>query len=163
MSEKLYSFKGAAPEVMPARIRLPGGLTRTDPASFTEAEIAAAGYVEAPAAPAFNPSTHALEGAAGAWSVVALPPAPAVVRKLSRFEFMGLLTPQERIALRARGKSDPVMADALDMLGLASHVDPAHPMIGQMLGYVEQVGLMTPARRAEFTAAIVAVSKVSGG
>lgn len=104
-----------------------------------------------------------LIGARYAAGVFTRPPERPPAPKLSRLEFMGLLTPQERIGLRTRAASDPVLADALALFELAAHVEPAHPLIVQMLGYAEQIGVMTAARRAEFTAAIVAVSKVSGG
>lgn len=84
---------------------------------------------------------------------------PPPVRKLSRFEFMGLLTAPERIALRARAAVDPVMADALGMLELASHVEPTHPMITQMLDYTVSLGgIMTPQRRAAFVEAMNAAA-----
>jgi hypothetical protein len=75
-------------------------------------------------------------------------PVAVAVKRLSLFEFMSLLTPQERIALRARAASDPIMGDSLVMLELAS------PMVSQMLGYVQQMGLMSPERRADFEAAV---------
>jgi len=44
----MYSFKGNTPSPLPERIRLSDGMTRTDKSSFTEAEIADAGYVYVP-------------------------------------------------------------------------------------------------------------------
>lgn len=41
----IYSYKGRYPEPLPYRIRLSDGRTRTDPSSFTEEELADAGYV----------------------------------------------------------------------------------------------------------------------
>ena len=41
----LYSFKGSTPTEIPFRIRLPNGLTRTDPSTFTQEEITIAGYI----------------------------------------------------------------------------------------------------------------------
>ncbi len=41
----MYSYQGNTPKPLPSRIRLSDGSTRTDPASFTDAEIADAGYV----------------------------------------------------------------------------------------------------------------------
>lgn len=43
---KLYSKNGSYPEPIPFRIRLSNGLTRTEPSTFTEDEIADAGYTE---------------------------------------------------------------------------------------------------------------------
>lgn len=41
----LYSYKGQIPQPLPERIRLSNGLTRTDRNTFTQEEIADAGYV----------------------------------------------------------------------------------------------------------------------
>lgn len=41
----LYSFNGEYPNVLPFRIKLSNGLTRTDPSTFTESEIIDAGYI----------------------------------------------------------------------------------------------------------------------
>ena len=42
----LYSYNGGYPQVIPNRIRLSNGLTRTDRITYTPEEIADAGYVE---------------------------------------------------------------------------------------------------------------------
>ena len=47
----LYSYKGQEPAPLPERIRLSDGSTRTDSTTFTEEEIADAGYVVAGAKP----------------------------------------------------------------------------------------------------------------
>lgn len=47
----LYSFNGGYPKLLPNRIRLPNGLTRTDPSTFTTQEITKAGYVLVPDKP----------------------------------------------------------------------------------------------------------------
>jgi hypothetical protein len=44
----LYSYNGAYPTVLPDRIRLSNGTTRTNKSTFTAEEIADAGYVLAP-------------------------------------------------------------------------------------------------------------------
>lgn len=41
----LYSYQNNEPQPLPYRIRLSSGLSRTDPATFTEQEIVDAGYV----------------------------------------------------------------------------------------------------------------------
>lgn len=41
----LYSYKGNIPAELPERIRLSNGMTRTDSSTFTEEEIADAGYI----------------------------------------------------------------------------------------------------------------------
>lgn len=43
----LYTYQGQEPAPLPFRITLPGGATRTDPTTFSEEEIAAAGFVPA--------------------------------------------------------------------------------------------------------------------
>lgn len=51
---KLYSHKGDYPSVLPNRIVLPNGFTRTDRTTYTEEEIYEAGYVEVPSSPNFD-------------------------------------------------------------------------------------------------------------
>jgi hypothetical protein len=66
----LFSLNGSRPGPLPFRIMLSNGASRTDPASFTSAEIADAGYVEAPAKPASDPATqHAPEWTGTKWTV----------------------------------------------------------------------------------------------
>lgn len=50
----LYTKNGSYPQSLPYRIRLSNGLTRTEPESFTEEEIADAGYVAVPDMPVPN-------------------------------------------------------------------------------------------------------------
>lgn len=50
----LYTYKGNEPEVLPDRIRLSNGLTRTDKTTFTDDEIAAAGYAPVQNRPVVN-------------------------------------------------------------------------------------------------------------
>lgn len=51
---KMYSHNGSYPNFIPGKIRLSNGDVRTDASSFTEAEIADAGYVEAPEQPFYE-------------------------------------------------------------------------------------------------------------
>lgn len=72
----LYSHNGAIPAPLPFRITLPDGRTRTDPETFTPEEIAEAGYVAAPEAPAHDPlAEHPPEWDGSAWMVTAKTPA----------------------------------------------------------------------------------------
>tara|TARA_Y100000114_G_C11571096_1_gene236435 strand:+ start:131 stop:565 length:435 start_codon:yes stop_codon:yes gene_type:complete len=48
---KLYSFKGNFPDVLPDRIRLSNGETKTDKSNFTDSDLADAGYILAPDKP----------------------------------------------------------------------------------------------------------------
>lgn len=50
----LYTKNGSYPQPLPYRIRLSNGLTRTEPLSFTEEEIADAGYTAVPDMPPYN-------------------------------------------------------------------------------------------------------------
>lgn len=43
----LYSYNGGYPQVIPNRIRLSNGFTRTDRTTYTSEEIADAGYIQA--------------------------------------------------------------------------------------------------------------------
>lgn len=72
----LYSFNGSRPAPLPFRITLPNGFTRTDPSTFTEDEIASAGFTGPYAEPAFDPTTEELAWMGGSFMVVAKPPAP---------------------------------------------------------------------------------------
>lgn len=72
----LYSFNGSRPDPLPFRITLPNGFTRTDPTTFTEDEIAAAGFAGPYTEPAYDPTTQQLDWVDGAFVVIAKPPAP---------------------------------------------------------------------------------------
>lgn len=69
----LYSFNGAAPAPIPFRITLANGFTRTDPSTFTEDEIAEAGYVLIEQ-PEYDPATQALNWNGTSFDVVDIPP-----------------------------------------------------------------------------------------
>ncbi|WP_172123226.1 hypothetical protein [Devosia sp. 919] len=78
MREQLYVLDGHSPGPLPFRITMPDGRTRTDPKTFTAAEISAAGYVKAPAQPACDSETQQLAWNAETkkWVVELLPPPP---------------------------------------------------------------------------------------
>lgn len=69
----LYTRSGSYPAGLPQDITLTNGFIRTDPASFTPEEIADAGYIEAPAQPAYDGETERLEWDGEGWEVVPLP------------------------------------------------------------------------------------------
>ena len=54
----LYSHNLNTPDVLPDKIFLSNGFTRTNRETFTEEEIADAGYVAAPEKPEYNEFTH---------------------------------------------------------------------------------------------------------
>jgi len=72
----LYSFNGCRPAPLPFRITLPNGFTRTDPSTFTEDEITAAGFTGPYTEPAYDPITQQIDWVNGSFVVVAKPPAP---------------------------------------------------------------------------------------
>lgn len=80
-----------------------------------------------------------------------VPPVPLLVydgrRKLSRYEFLSLYTPQERIAIRS--SADPVVIDIQAMLDIALEVDLDNTVTVQSVGYLAMQGLIQPARVAE--------------
>lgn len=83
----IYSHNNATPAPIPFRIILSSGATRTDPATFTAAEIADAGYVKAPPQPEYDASTHSLGWDGSNWTLDELPPvaphyAPLSARQL---------------------------------------------------------------------------------
>ena len=57
----LYSFHGARPTPLPFRIRFINGSTRTDPSTFTQEELTAAGYTGPYTQPSYNPKTEVLD------------------------------------------------------------------------------------------------------
>ncbi|MGQ9367404.1 DUF4376 domain-containing protein [Azospirillum sp. ST 5-10] len=66
----VYSRRGANPAPLPFAIRLSDGRLRTDPTTFTPAEIADAGYVAAPDPPDYDPATqHAPSWTGTAWAL----------------------------------------------------------------------------------------------
>ena len=72
---KLYSFKNMEPNVLPNRIRLSTGLTKTDPSTFTEQDLLDAGYVlVAQEYPSFDPKTQKVvwDINIAAWTVLPL-------------------------------------------------------------------------------------------
>ncbi len=57
----LYSYQGSKPQPLPFRIRLPDGSTRTDPSTFTQEEITAAGYTGPYTQPSYDTKTEVLD------------------------------------------------------------------------------------------------------
>ena len=70
----LYSLQGNRPAPLPFRITLPNGFTRTDPSTFTEEEILAAGLTGPYTEPPYDPTTEQLDWVDGVYSVVPIPP-----------------------------------------------------------------------------------------
>lgn len=55
-----YTFNGALPAPLPARIRLSNGFTRTNSSTYSKKEIAEWGYIGPIEKPAYNSSTEAI-------------------------------------------------------------------------------------------------------
>jgi hypothetical protein len=66
----LYSYNGEFPEALPFRIVLSDGFTRTDPTSFTDEEIADAGYVACSEQPTYDKNTQTCDWDSSATSWV---------------------------------------------------------------------------------------------
>jgi hypothetical protein len=149
----LYSYLGSMPAPLPFRITLPSGFTRTDPGTFTQDEIAAAGYIGPIVPPGHNPETEYLAWVGGEYRVETLPPAEPEPRWQ---EF--------RAALRG-------MQDLQVLVATLAQVDPiGHLAIGVGLGQAAQgdtstftgvwaellaAGLVTPAMAAAVAAMAV--------
>lgn len=56
----VYTFNGALPAPLPARVRLSNGLTRTDSSTYTSKEISEWGYVGPINKPTYDPSIEAI-------------------------------------------------------------------------------------------------------
>jgi hypothetical protein len=67
-----YSYKNQYPDVLPDRIRLSNGMTRTDKSTFTEEEIADAGYKLTTAPLAYNAESQSLTWNENDWTITDL-------------------------------------------------------------------------------------------
>lgn len=68
---------------------------------------------------------------------------------MSRYEFLTLFTLEERTAIREAAKTDPVIEDMLQLLGIAEEIDIADPNTSGGLDYIAGKGLITPERCTE--------------
>lgn len=104
----LYTKGGAAPAPAPSRITLPDGRTRTNPESFTNAELESAGYTLAPEKPAYDPGSQEITWGGSDWVVADLPPPPdPVPADLDALGFQNLVQ-------SATGMTDAGVLAALD-------------------------------------------------
>ena len=71
----LYSYQGQEPQELPERIRLSDGRTRTDSSTFTEEEIASAGFTGPYEIPEFDPriETQEWDIELGDWITISIP------------------------------------------------------------------------------------------
>jgi hypothetical protein len=108
----LYSLNNARPEPLPFRIVLPNGFTRTDPSSFTEDEISAAGFTGPFVEPPYDPATEQLLWVDGAYSVAPLPPPPPTPEWLA-FKTAMLSNPEVNAAMGAATPLAPLAVFSL--------------------------------------------------
>jgi hypothetical protein len=71
----LYSYQGQEPQELPERIRLSDGRTRTDSSTFTEEEIASAGFTGPYEKPEYNSEieTQSWNYKLKKWDTIAIP------------------------------------------------------------------------------------------
>ena len=71
----LYSYQGQEPQELPHKIRLSDGRSRTDSSTFTEEEIAEAGFTGPYEKPDFNPEveTQSWDVELGNWVTTQIP------------------------------------------------------------------------------------------
>lgn len=102
----LYTRNSSYPAALPHAITLSNGFIRTDPSSFTAAEISDAGYVAAPDQPVYNIETEQLGWDGENWTVTALPQPP----------FPKLSGRQVLLALDAIGITEDQIDAAIDLI-----------------------------------------------
>jgi hypothetical protein len=73
--KNLYSYQGQEPQELPHKIRLSDGRSRTDSSTFTEEEIAEAGFTGPYERPEFNPEIETQEwnSELGDWVTTPIP------------------------------------------------------------------------------------------
>ena len=149
MSEVKYHTAATAPAPLPFRIRLSDGRTRTNPATFTDAEIADAGYTLSPDKPAHDPATERVEWGATSeqWQVVALPvpaqPTPEP-RPLTRLEFirLGMIDGGMTPTMLVNAKDDPNLAAFWILLDMAQEIERDDADTVQGLNALEAKGYL---------------------
>lgn len=77
-------------------------------------------------------------------------PAPAIVaRTLTKLEYLRRFTVDERVAIRAAAASNPLLADYLQLMELATEIDTADPDTVSAVTMLEQAGLIDAGRAEE--------------
>lgn len=136
----LYSLNGSWPAPLPPAITLSNGFIRTDPSSFSPDEIADAGYVEAPAQPAYDPATQQLGWDGEDWEVTALPP-PPLTPITPRQMLIGLLSigiTEAMVLAELEAIADPQdRAIALIEWQRAGTIDRDHPLVDELAATFE--------------------------
>jgi len=97
----LFSKNGEYPQpVDKFRVRLPDGLTRTDPSQYTKDDevMELLGYVKVPPMPSINPACHTLDWNGTEWVVNYLP-IPEILYDISAIESVIGSTDSDSITL----------------------------------------------------------------
>lgn len=149
MTDTLYRHNGGIPAALPYAAFDAKGDHWTDLAGSPEGR-AACGYVEAPAAPDFDPTTHAVrwDEAAEVWKVDALPPPPPAPeprpRPLTRLAFVTLVQQAGGMspALYLQARRDEAFAYLWDMLNFAEEVARDDELTAQALGSLAAGGYL---------------------
>lgn len=140
MTIPLFTSGGTYPAPLPYAITLSNGFIRTDPASFTAAEIEDAGYVEAPAPPEYDPATEQLDWDGAAWTVEALPE-PPLVPITPRQMLIGLLSigiTEAMVLAELEAIADPQeRAVALIEWQRAGTIDRGHTLVDELAAIFE--------------------------
>jgi len=68
---------------------------------------------------------------------------------LTHLQFMTRFTMEERVAIRAAAKTDPVIDDFLELLEISDYIYPAHEMTLAGLQYMVSQNLLTSERAVE--------------
>jgi hypothetical protein len=142
----LYSKDNSYPAPLPQRIRLADGSTRTDPATFTSEEIAAAGYIPAPPAPEYDSLTKQLSWIQGQWIIE---PLETLSKRWPDAEaFVAEFTLPEMAAIGL--STDPTIAALRFLLSSwRSQVISDDPRVQAGMDALVQTGVLTEDRRVE--------------
>lgn len=108
----LFSFQSQRPAPLPWRITLPSGFTRTDPSTFTEEELQAAGFTGPYTEPPYDPATQQLSWDGTGYVVEPFPPAPPVPDWIT-FKAVALSSSSLNGVMASAYQSCPVAAGAL--------------------------------------------------
>lgn len=68
---------------------------------------------------------------------------------LTHLQFMTRFTMEERVAIRAAAKTDPIVDDFLELLKISDYIYPTHAMTQAGLAYMVSRNLLTAERAAE--------------
>lgn len=110
----LYTLHGAYPAPLPDRLRMPDGSTRTDPASFTEKEIALAGYSPVADKPSSS-DFEVVEWVNGQWAVRSMTPEEATQRRKLMIEAVKYEAGRRIVAICPEWKQRNLTAQAAQL------------------------------------------------